>query len=110
MVAMTTKSLYLYYQNMRPDCNPELVGIYDSLETLLLKVKEECDNAHEELPDDNPTYDEFIMNNFENYPEYNRYSFHMPTYEEINYSEFIIVIKERIDDEEEAFIITTKEL
>lgn len=94
--------MYLYYQDLRADCEPEFIGKYDTIEEMMLKVKQECDNGHEECPNDIPSYNEYLSGDFSNYPDYYEYSFHMPTYEEINNlqeDDFITIIKDFVDDE-----------
>lgn len=87
-------TLYLYYQDIQPDFEPELVGKYKSLDKLLSKIKQICNDSHEELPECNPTYEEYIAGNFTNYPIYNTYSFYLPTEEELKNNYYITIISE----------------
>lgn len=91
--------MHLYYQDVGPDYEPEYLGTYDTISEMMLKIKEETNNGHEELPDCIPSYDEYVLEDFSNYPEEYEYSFHMPTEDEIKNNDYVVIIKDCVDDE-----------
>lgn len=103
--------MYLYYQDIRADCEPEFIGEYETVELMMLKIKQQCDDGHDECPEFIPTYEEYLTNNFSNYAEYYEYSFHMPTYEEIQNlgdDDYINIIRDCVDDEYAYLVTKTK--
>jgi len=92
--------MYLYYQDISPDYDLELIGQYESIEKIMLKIKEECDKGHKDCPEYIPCYEEFVIGDFSKYPDY-QYVFHIPTVNEIKNMldyEYIYIIRAYIDD------------
>jgi hypothetical protein len=100
--------MYLYYQDLIPDAEPELIGEYDTIDEMMLKVKEECDNGHEECPEFIPSYEEYLNNDFTNYPD-GEYSLVIPTYEDIENNDIVYIIKNYTDDEY-VYVVTKEEV
>jgi hypothetical protein len=91
------QKLYLYYYLDYY----HLVDTFDTLEDLMLNLKQICDDNHEEYPDIAPSYEEYVSNNFDNYNNNTRdHSFYMPTKEEIKKlknEEYIGIISSNVD-------------
>lgn len=102
-------NMFLYYQTLVADYEPEFIGEYDTIEELMEKIKQEFDEGHEACPDAIPTFNEFVNKDFSNYDDDNDYIFYKPSEDEINAlnkNEFIKVIYEYVDGIEEAYIVS----
>lgn len=105
--------MYLYYQDLRADCEPEFINEYDSIDKMMEKIKQQCDDGHNECPEFIPTYEEYIKEDFSQYSDDNEYSFHFPTIEEINNlvdDNCIFIIKDYVDGDEYGYCVTKNKI
>lgn len=103
--------MFLYYQDIGPDYEPELIGEFDTLEELIIRIKAECDNGHEDVPDEIPSFDEYVAGDFSNYSDEFSYTFNLPTKEEIDIlkdGDFIVIIHDDTSCEYKYFVTNYK--
>lgn len=105
--------MFLYYENMDADCDAELIGEYDTIEQVMSKIKEECDNGHEECPEYIPSFDDYLSNDFSSYNSDYEYKLYVPTNEEVDMLDkngHINIIYSFIDGDESVYVVTKYEL
>lgn len=101
--------MFLYYQLLEADYEAELIGEYNTMDQVMEKIKQECDNGHEECPNFIPSYDEYVNGDFDAYDSDDDHSFYVPSDEEVNELDedgYINIIKNYIDGEECAYFVT----
>jgi hypothetical protein len=103
--------MFLYYQDIKQDSEPSFIGEFNTIIELLVYIKRECDEGHTELPNQIPTFDEYLSNDFDNYPDEYEYSFYMPTNTELDNlkdHEYISIIHDISPNEYVYFITSNK--
>ena len=101
--------MFLYYQLLEADCNAELIGEYNTMEQVMEKIKQQCDDGHEECPRHIPTYDEYVNGDFDAYDSDDEHVFYVPTDEEVDELDedgYINIIEDFVDGVEEAYFVT----
>lgn len=103
--------MYLYYQDLLPDCNAEFIAEYETVDEMMKKIKQQCDDGHDECPEYVPTFNEYLSNDFSKYSDNYEYSLYIPTDDEVNKlkeDDYINIIKDCVDDEYAYFVTKYK--